>query len=83
MAINVNFAKNWSNIFIWRIIKHSSLFLSSNLLKKTLKKNFSKLTKYDILWPKMTLSGIIYTKTTKSLGKPVGGPRFVISLVGT
>ncbi len=38
---------------------------------------------FDILWPKMTLSGIIYTKTTKSLGKPVGGPRFVISLVGT
>ena len=30
---------------------------------------FSKLTKYDFLWSKMTLSGIISTKSSKSPGK--------------
>jgi len=30
--------------------------------------NWPKLTKYDFLWSKMTLSGIIFTKTSKSPG---------------
>ena len=36
---------------------------------------FSKYTKYDILWSKMTLTVIINTKTSKSPGKSkeVGG----------
>jgi hypothetical protein len=41
----------------------------ANFCQKSKKMKMSKLTKYDILWSKMTISGIIYTKISKSPGK--------------
>ncbi len=49
--------------FLWFF--HFSLFFAKNWKKR----KFLKLTKYDFLWSKITLSGIISTKTSKSPGK--------------
>jgi len=59
---------------IWSVLKifHFCTFFTYDqfLLKSHKKLKFSKLTKYDFLWSKMALSGIVSTKTTKSPGSP-------------